>query len=216
MTNTKSLSAQKRDGSGKGVARKLRQAGRIPAVLYGKDAEAVSLSIDAMEAGHLFAGISVESTIIELRVEGEKAAVQTLVREVQAHPHKKELIHVDFYRLQKGVAVDVSVPVELEGTPVGVKALGGNLEHVLHELPVRCIPSLIPEVIVVDVSELGMDQALHVSDITLPEGVEATVEGDRLVCMVTALKGVAEGEAEEGVEPAGEPEVIGHEKGDED
>lgn len=215
MTITKNLSAKKRDGSGKGVARKLRQAGRVPAVLYGQDAEALPLSIDAMEAEHLFAGISVENTIIELQVEGQKSSIQTLVREVQAHPHKKELVHVDFLRLKKGVAVDVSVPVHLEGTPVGVKTHGGNLEHTLHELPVRCIPSLIPEAIVVDVSGLGLDQALHVSDLTLPKGVEATVEGERLVCMVTAPRGAVEGEAEESLEDAAEPEVIGHEKDDE-
>lgn len=215
MTITRSLSAKKRDGSGKGVARKLRQSGRVPAVLYGRGAEAVPLSIDAMEAKHLFAGISVENTIIELQVEGEKSAVQTLVREVQAHPHKKELVHVDFYRLQKGVAVDVSVPVHLEGTPVGVKSHGGNLEHALHELPVRCIPSLIPEAIVVDVSGLGVEEALHVSDLPLPKGVEATVEGDRLVCVVTAPRGALEGEEVETEAQAAEPEVIGHDKGDE-
>lgn len=212
MTTTKNLSAMKREGSGKGVARKLRQAGRVPAVLYGRGHDALPLSIDAMEAEHLFSGISVESTIIDLQIEGESAPVQTLVREVQAHPHKKELVHVDFLRLQKGVAVDVSVPVHLDGTPVGVKTHGGNLEHTLHELPVRCIPSLIPEAIVVDVSGLDLDQAVHVSDLTLPEGVEATVEGDRMVCMVTAPRGAAEGEDEEGVEPAAEPEVIGHER----
>ena len=216
MTITKSLKALKRDGSGKGVARKLRQAGRVPAVLYGKDMDPVHLSVEAMEAGHLFAAISVENTIIELEVEGEKSSVQTLVREVQSHPHKKELFHVDFYRLQKDVAVEVSVPVELDGTPVGVKTHGGNLEHVLHELPVVCIPSLIPEVIRVDVSRLDLDQAIHVADIVLPEGVESAVEGDRLVCMVVVPRG---GETEVGEEPstaAPEPEVIGHDKGAQD
>lgn len=217
MTTTKSLNAKVRDGSGKGVARKLRQAGRVPAVLYGKDMEAVSLSIDAMEAGHLFAGISVENTIIDIQVEGEKEPHQALVREVQAHPHKKELIHVDFLRIQKGVAVEVEVPIELIGTPKGVKDEGGNLEHLLHEVPVRCIPSLIPEVIEVDVSGLKIDDAVHVSDLPLPEGVEATVEGDRPVCLVVAPRGGAEDEeGGEGDDEAGEPEVIGHKDNDED
>lgn len=216
MTVTKSLSAKLREESGKGVARKLRQAGRVPAVLYGKDMEAVSLSIDAMEADHLFSGISVENTIIEVMVEGQNEAHQALVREVQSNPARRELIHVDFLRVQKGVAVDVEVPVELVGTPVGVKTHGGNLEHLLHELPVRCIPSLIPEVIQLDVSGLDLDQVFHVSDITLPEGVETDVEGDRAVCIVTAPRGGLEGEGEEDEEAgqAREPEVIGQDDED--
>jgi large subunit ribosomal protein L25 len=218
MTITKSLNAKKREGSGKGVARKLRQAGRVPAVLYGKDMEAVRLSIDAMEADHLFAAISVENTIIELQVEGEESSYQTLVREIQAHPFKRELVHVDFYRLQKGVMVDVDVPVELDGTPVGVKSFGGILEQLLHEVSVRCLPHLIPEAIRVDVTTLELDQSLRVGDLQLPEGVEALVEAGRLVCIVAAPRGAAEGEAEAEVAAAEapEPEVIMQKKEEED
>lgn len=219
MTISKSLNAMKREGSGKGVARKLRQAGRVPAVLYGKDMEPVPLSIDAMEAGHLFAAISVENTIIELHVEGEKSSHQTLVREIQAHPFKKELVHVDFYRLQKGVAVDVDVPVELEGTPVGVKSFGGILEQLVHEVPVRCMPHLIPEVIKVDVSALELDQSVKVAELTLPEGVEVLLDEARLVCIVAAPRGTAEevaAEAAAAAAEAPEPEVITAKKEEED
>lgn len=216
MTNTKILNAKLKDGSGKGVARKLRQAGRVPAVLYGKGMDTVSISIDAMEAGHLFDGISVENTIIEVQIEGEKETHQTLVRDIQAHPHKKELVHVDFLRIQKGVAVEVSVPVELVGTPVGVKDHGGTLEHLVHELPVRCIPSAIPEVLELDVSSLDIDQVLHVSDLSIPEGVEVMVEGERAVCIVSPPRVIADEEGEEGAEEdVAEPEVIGHESDDE-
>lgn len=216
MTISKSLSAQKREASGKGGARKLRQAGRVPAVLYGKDMEAISLSIDAMEADHLFSGISVENTIIDVAIEGEKEPHQALIREIQSNPARKELIHVDFLRIQKGVAVDVEVPVELVGTPVGVKTHGGTLEHLLHELPVRCIPSLIPQVIELDVSGLDIDDVLHVSDITLPEGVETDVEGERAVCIVAPPRvGLDEVEAEgEEAGEAPEPEVIGQDDED--
>lgn len=216
MTTTKSLRAKIRDGSGKGVARKLRQAGRVPAVLYGKDMESISVSIDAMEADHLFSGISVENTIIDIEIEGQKEPHQALIREIQSHPAKRELIHVDFYRIQKGVAVDVEVPVELLGTPVGVKTHGGTLEHLLHEIPVRCLPSLIPQVIELDVSGLDIEGALHVSDIVLPEGVETDLDPEQAVCIVAPPRveaGDAEGEAEEGGE-APEPEVIGHEDED--
>lgn len=217
MTITKSLNAKKREGSGKGAARKLRQAGRVPAVLYGKDLEAVPLSIDAMEAGHLFASISVENTIIELQVEGEKSSHQTLVREIQSHPFKKELVHVDFYRLQKGVAVDVDVPVELEGTPVGVKSFGGILEQLVHEVPVRCLPQLIPEMVKVDVSALGLEESVKAGELVLPEGVEIMLDEDRLVCIVSAPRGVTEEAAEEeAAADAPEPEVITQKREDED
>lgn len=217
MTITKSLNAKKREGSGKGVARKLRQDGRVPAVLYGKDMDSVALSIDAMEAEHLFAAISVENTIIELQVEGEKSSFQTLVREIQAHPFKKELVHVDFYRLQKGVAVDVDVPVELEGTPVGVKSFGGILEQLVHEVPVRCLPHLIPEMIKVDVSPLELDQSVKVGDLVLPEGVEVMLDEARLVCIVATPRGMAEeAAAAEAAAEAPEPEVITQKKEEED
>ena len=217
MTITKSLNATKREGSGKGVARKLRQAGRVPAVLYGKDMEPVALSIDAMEAEHLFAAISVENTIIELQVEGEKSSHQTLVREIQAHPFKKELVHVDFYRLQKGVAVDVDVPVELEGTPVGVKSFGGILEQLVHEIPVRCLPQAIPEMVKVDVSSLGLDESVKVGDLVVPEGVEVMMDEARLVCIVATPRGLAEEAApEEAAGEAPEPEVITQKKEEED
>lgn len=219
MTVTKSLKAWKREGTGKGAARKLRAAGRVPAVIYGKDLEPISIEIDAMEAGHLFQAISVENTIVDVEIEGEKEPHQTLVREVQAHPHRMELIHVDFYRIQKGVAVAVEVPVHLEGTPVGVKQHGGNLEQIIHELPVECIPSLIPESIVVDVSGLDIEESLHVSDITLPEGVVATIDPERTICNVAVPRVVEEeGEDEEAGEPgeAPEPEVIGEKDDEED
>lgn len=211
MTIPKSLNATKRDGAGKGVARKLRQGGRTPAVMYGKDMEPVHLSLNTMEAGHLFHSISTENTIVDLIVEGEKEAFPTLVREIQAHPHKNELVHVDFLRIQKGVAVEVEVPVELIGTPVGVKLHGGVLEHLVHEVPVKCIPSLIPQVIEVDVSGLDIEDAVHLSELTFPEGVELTIDDDRTVCIVAAPRAAMEEERAEGEEGAGpaEPEVIG-------
>ncbi|NNK63333.1 MAG: 50S ribosomal protein L25, partial [Gemmatimonadetes bacterium] len=127
------LKAEKRDATGKGVARKLRAAGRLPAVVYGQGEEALAITLDAAEAYHLFHSISVENTIVDLEVEGEKGSVQTLVREVQVHPFKSDLIHVDFYLLQKGVKVEVELPVHLNGTPLGVRSSGGILQQVIYE-----------------------------------------------------------------------------------
>ena len=197
MATNAMLSAQKRDGTGKGVARKLRQDGRVPAVLYGRDLESVHLSLDALEADHLFHSISVDNTIVELRVEGEKEAFQTLVREIQIHPWKTTLLHIDFLRIQKGVAVDVDVPVHLMGVPEGVKVEGGILEQIIHDLPVRCIPSKIPASIDIDVSALGLNEALHVLDIDLEEGIEVRIPPERRICSVAVPKAEEEPEVEE-------------------
>lgn len=213
MTTTSSLKAAKREGGGKGAARKLRQSGRVPAVLYGRDMETVHLSLDAMEAEHLFSTISVENTIVQLKVEGERRAFETLVREIQAHPVRNSLVHVDFFRIQKGVAVDVEVPVHLTGVPVGVKQHGGVLEQIIHEVPVRCLPDKIPESFEVDVSALEIDDALHVSDLTVEEGVEVSIDLDRTLCQVAPPRvveeEVEEEEAAEALAEAPEPEVIG-------
>ena len=217
MTTTSTLIASKRDGTGKGVARKLRQSGRVPAVLYGKDMESIAISLDAAEVEHLFRSISTDNTIVEVKIEGEKKAHQTLVREIQAHPHKPEVWHVDFLRIQAGVAVEVDVPVHLVGVPVGVRADGGVIEHLMHELPVRCIPSLIPESFELDISEMEIESAMHVSDLRLPEGVEVTVEADRTVCMVVAPRGGPEEEGlAEGEEAIGEVGLVGEDEDESD
>ena len=111
MAKKPTLKAQKREGTGKGVARRLRQDGRVPAVLYGRELDSVHLSVDAREAEHLFHAISVDNTIVSLKVEGTKEPYETLVREIQTHPWKASMLHIDFLRIQKGVAVDLDVPV---------------------------------------------------------------------------------------------------------
>lgn len=206
MSSKAMLKAQKRDGKGKGAARTLRRAGRVPAVLYGRELEAVHLSVDAHEAELLFHAISVDNTIVDLEVEGEKKPYQTLVREIQTHPWKANLVHIDFLRIQEGVAVDLEVPVSLVGVPVGVRLNGGVLEQIVHELAVRCIPSKIPEKFELDVSALDVNQSLHVSDIPLTEGVEILAAPDQTICAVAIPRVVEEAQLEapvvEGPTPA--------------
>jgi len=197
------LRAQKRDQRGKGAARKLRAVGRVPAVLYGKGTDTVDLSLDAREAEYLFLSVSVENTIIGLDIEGEKVPVQTLVREIQVHPYRPLMLHVDFYRVREGEMIELEIPVHLVGTPEGVKNAGGILQLLIHELPVRCLPTEIPESIELDVSGLGIGDSIHVSDLGLPAGVEVMVEADRTVCSVGAPRVVVE-EAPEGEEGAAE------------
>ncbi|MEK9502284.1 50S ribosomal protein L25/general stress protein Ctc [Gaopeijia maritima] len=209
MSMHATLKADKRDATGKGVARKLRAAGRVPAVVYGQGEEALSITLDAAETLHLFHNISVENTIVDLTVEGEGESFQTLVREIQMHPHRPDLVHVDFYRLQKGVKVDVEIPVHLVGTPEGVKSGGGVLQQVIHELPVSVIPSKIPDSFEVDVSALQVGDSLHVSELTLPDGVEEIgLEPERTICTVVLPRAAAADDAEDDDETA-EPEVIG-------
>jgi large subunit ribosomal protein L25 len=199
MSTKAILKAQTRDGSGKGAARTLRRAGRVPAVLYGRELESVHLSVDAHEAELLFHSISVDNTIVDLAIEGEKKPYQTLVREIQTHPWKAHLVHIDFLRIQEGVAVDLNVPVSLVGVPVGVRLNGGVLEQVVHELEVRCIPSKIPEQFELDVSALDLNQSLHVSDIPVTEGVEIQAAPDQTICAVAIPRIVEEAQLAEPV-----------------
>ena len=221
------LNAKKRDKSGKGAARTLRSEGRVPAVLYGRELESVHLSVDAHEAERLFHSISVDNTIVDLAVEGEKKPYQTLVREIQTHPWKAKLLHVDFLRIQEGVAVDLDVPIRLIGVPTGVRLGGGVLEQMVHDLPIRCVPSKIPESYELDVTGLELNGSLHVSDIALGEGVEVRIPLDRPVCLVAIPRIVEEvvttvptlegAEPIEGAEPAegaGAPTAEGGDAGE--
>jgi len=207
MSMNATLSAEKRSDSGKGAARQLRAAGRIPAVVYGQGDEGLSVSLDAHEADLLFHRISVENTIVNLEVEGEKEPISTLVREVQTHPFKSAILHVDFYRIQKGVELEVEIPVHVVGTPIGVKDSGGILQLVIHDLPVACIPSKIPDQITIDVSGLDIGDALHISDIDMPEGVRSLIEEERTLATVNLPRAAVETEDEEGDEM--DVEVIG-------
>jgi len=204
MSTNATLAASPRDGTGKGVARKLRAVGQVPAVVYGKDVESIHLVVDAREAEHLFQGISVGSTIVDLKIEGEKKPVSTLVREVQVHPFRPALIHIDFMRITAGVAVEVEVPLHVEGQPEGVRVDGGTLEQVIHLIPVKCIPSKIPEALTLDVTALQIGDSLHVSDLETDDDVQILMDEDQTLVSISAPR--AE-EVEEEVEEELEGEL---------
>lgn len=185
MANEATLKAEARVGTGKGVARKLRAVGKLPAVVYGGDTAVLHLSLDTHDAEILFHRISVDNTIIDIEVDSEKEPIPTLVRDIQTHPWKASLLHVDFLRIQKGVAIEVDIPLRLIGTPTGVSVEGGVIEQIVHDLSVRCIPSKIPESIEVDVSELALGGVMHVSDLTLGKGVEVMMAPGQTICMVS-------------------------------
>lgn len=206
MTTTTAISAELRTERGKGAARQLRMQGRIPAVIYGRGREAESLSISLTEFERNMIGSS-SATIVDLSIEGK--TFQTLVREVQKHPFRPGVLHVDFLEIQKGVKVTVSIPIRLEGIPEGVRTAGGVLDQSLREIEIEVLPKDIPSSIDLDVTELVVGQSLHVSDI---EVANATILSDErsTVCSVVPPR-VEEEEAEvvEEVEEEGaEPELI--------
>jgi large subunit ribosomal protein L25 len=212
MSGKATLKAEPRQDRGKSATRKMRAAGRTPAVVYGHGEETRLLTIDTHELDLLFRRVHWENTIIELDVAGERGAVRTLVREVQSHAHKPFVFHVDFQQIHAGESVHVAIPIRLIGTAPGLKA-GGIMMQAVTDLDIRCMPDNIPEFIEVDISGLEIGDAVHLSDITLPEGVEAEIDRDRTICSVTpptiAVEPAAAPEAE--VE-SGEPEVIGQER----
>jgi large subunit ribosomal protein L25 len=210
MSTQVTLNAERRDETGKGVARKLRAAGKLPAVMYGADGESVSLVLDANDTSHLFHSISVDNTIVNLEVGGEAVPVPTLIREIQTHPFRAEILHVDFFRIQTGVEVELDIPVELEGIPTGVKDQGGVLEQTIYMLPVSCLPAAIPDMIRVDVGGLEINDSLQVSELNIPEGVEVLLDPERTVCSVQPPSMAAIPEDEDEDEDA-EPELIGEE-----
>jgi large subunit ribosomal protein L25 len=203
-----SLSAEVRNERGKGVARKLRAAGRVPGVVYGHGREPQSLSLVARDLDKLLSHIAAGSTVIELTL--GKATTKTLIREIQRHPFKKQVLHIDFMELVAGEKVIVDIPLVFVGVPEGVRLSGALLEQIVHSIEVNVDPSNIPNHIDVDVSNLAMGHSLHVRDLKLPEGLEVLTDEDTTICAVVAPRAVveekAEGEADAAA--AGEPELI--------
>ena len=204
---TAQLSASKRETTGKGAARTLRSAGQIPAVIYGHAREPQALAIPTREFEKLLERVSAESTVIELDVAGGVA--RTLIREIQRHPFKKQILHIDFQELVAGEKVSVNVPIVLTGTPEGVRVSGGILSQVMSELSIRVDPVNIPRRIEADVTNVVIGHSLHVSDLKVPEGVEILDDADATIAVVSAPKVEAEAPVVgEAVEAPAEPELI--------
>jgi large subunit ribosomal protein L25 len=207
------LNATVRNDTGKGAARKIRQAGDIPCVIYGHGREPQSLTINARETERLLQRIATSSTVIELALDGKTS--KTLIREVQRHPFKKQIMHIDFQELVAGETITVRCPIVFVGTPEGVRIEGGVLDQVMHELYIEVDPSNLPNHIDVDVTNLKMGKSLHVSDLTLPEGVTALDDPSSTVCVVATPKVAAE-DVPVVVEGAPEPELIRKPKGEDE
>jgi large subunit ribosomal protein L25 len=203
-----SLSASTRKATGKGVARKLRAAGKVPGVVYGHAREPLSLELDNRELTRLLEKIAAASTVIDLSIDGTSR--KTLIREIQRHPLNPGIVHIDFLELVAGEKVTVALRIAFEGTPVGVRSDGGIFEETLHEVEIEVDPASIPDRLVVDVTDLAIGHSLHVSDIKLPDGVELVTDAGVTICICSAPR------AEEAVVPVAgaeaaavaEPELI--------
>src|SRR6266480_1541720 len=216
---TVSFSATARSTTGKGAARSLRSRGQVPAVIYGHGRDPLPLSLNARDLDKMLGNIQAESTVIEVTVDGQTA--KTLIREIQRHPIKRQILHVDFQALVAGEKVTVSIPIVLTGIAEGVRLEGGVLDHTLRELEIEVDPSNIPDHVELDVTNMVIGDSLHVSDIKLPEGVEILDDPETSVAVLAAPRAVIEeapaAEAVEGAaEGAAEPEVIGKGPGEEE
>jgi large subunit ribosomal protein L25 len=175
------LVATKREGTGKGVARKLRAAGRIPAVLYGHGMEPISLSVDSRELLHLFHTGAGTNVLVDLVVDGDDHLA--IAREIQRDYIKGRYVHVDFVAVRRDQMITISVPVRVVGESVGVKA-GGVVEHHLWDLQVECLPMNVPEAIEADISALEIGSSLKVADLVAPEGATILTNPDESVVAV--------------------------------
>lgn len=198
------LSATPREGSGKGVARKLRAAGRVPAILYGFGTESQPVSVDNIELRKALSTSAGVRAIMQLQVEGGDKPFAVLIKELQRHPLSRNITHVDLVSIDLDVPVEVSVPINAIGIPEGVKSQGGNLEWQRRELQIRVLPTKIPESIDVDISGLNLNDALHIGDLDLPDA-ELLEEEKLTICSVkTTRMSVEVAETEEGEGEEGE------------
>jgi large subunit ribosomal protein L25 len=213
-----SLNAVPRSQARRAGAKRLRASGRVPAVIYGRQAAPQNLEVDSREMADLIHHSASENLLVDLAVKDDSRPKRlALVQEVQHHALSGKVLHVDFHEVAEDEKVTVMVPVETVGEAAGVKSEGGVLEHVLFKIKARALPKDLPEQIIVDVTELKIGQAIHLGDIKAPPGVE--ILGDKHISVISvAAPRTEEEEAAEAAEAAaatpGEVEMIKEKKED--
>ncbi len=210
------LNASLRKEKGRNAVRRLRNAGRVPAVMYGAG-EAVHLSVEAHELSRHLEHEAFYSHILSLKVDGKEERV--ILRDLQRHPSKPQILHLDLFRISEDQEIKVHVPLHFLGEEecVGVKREGGVINHLQTDVEVTCLPKNLPEFIEIDISQLGLGHSLHLSDIEVPESVSIVAlthgeESDSAIVSVFRPRVVEEeeaaaGEAAEGEEVAAEGEA---------
>ncbi len=195
------INATKRDAQGTGASRRLRRAGRVPGIVYGGGRPPQPVSLDHKELLQMLRQEASHSSILGLNLDGQKE--QVLLKDVQYHPYKQQILHVDFQRVDAAHKVHVKVPLHFLNGDIapGVKLQGGVLSHVMTEVEVVCLPQHLPEFIEVDLKDLTAGHSLHLSQLKLPPGVELPQlqrGEDPAVATIVGAKAGEAGAAEEG------------------
>src|SRR6266850_7561243 len=200
------IRAKVRDGRGKNDARRTRREGLVPVTVYGGEGGTVAAAAPLRDLAAILRSESGRNTIFTLDIEGLGPS-EVMFHDRQIDPIRGRLIHADFRRLVVGEKIEVTVPLHLVGEPVGVREQQGFLEQIVREIDIRCDPRDIPEAINVDVSNLGVHEVLHVSDIATDERIEILASADTVIATVGIVKEEAAAPVAEGEVPA-EPELI--------
>jgi|SRR6185503_13579524 large subunit ribosomal protein L25 len=212
------LTAYPRKAAGRAAARTVRKGRRIPAVIYGRQAQPQNLEVDTKSLEDLLHASVSENLLVDLTVDQDARARRlALVQEIQHHPMSGKFLHIDFHEIQENEKVSIAVPVEATGEAVGVKTGGGVLEHVLHKIKVRCLPKDLPDFIAIDVTSLEIGRAIHIGEIPPIPNVE--ILGDKTAPVFAVAAPVTEAEeaaaAEAGATAPGEVEMIKEKKDEE-
>lgn len=207
--------ATQREGRGKNDARRARRDGLVPVSVYGGEGGSVAALAPLRELAAILRSESGRNTIFTLDIEGLGAS-EVMFHERQVDPVRGRLLHADLTRLVKGQKIEVTVPLHLVGEPVGVREEQGVLEQIIREIEIRCQPREIPDVVNVDVSNLGVHDVLHISDIQVAEGIEILNPPEVVIATVGIVKEEPVAVPEVEAEGAAEPEVIGKGKKEEE
>jgi large subunit ribosomal protein L25 len=206
MAQIVSLAASLRTETGKGPARQARFRGQVPAVIYGHGRTAQSLTVEAKALERALTGVEPASTIIELALDGKKT--KTLIREIQRHPIRPDIIHVDFYEIHAEEKVTLKVPVHLVGAPDGVRNAGGVLDQVTREVEIEVLPEHIPDRVELDVTALKIGDSLHVKALTIPNATILTHPDQTIATIVPPRAEEVAAVVPEAAAEVAEPELI--------
>ena len=218
-TSQLSIEVETREALGSRESRRLRRADLIPAVVYGGGRDPVAIQVPRRDLLELFKKAGSEHAVFLLKLAGTGKERHCMVRELEKDPVTRQVIHVDFQRIDLKEKVRVEVSVELVGTPVGVKTEGGIVDFISRHVEVECLPTDIPQHLVADISGLHIGQHLEVQHLAIPEGVVAMVEPERVIVAVSAPRKleVTEEEAAELLEAEPEqPEIVGRRRAEEE
>ncbi|MGA1824304.1 MAG: 50S ribosomal protein L25 [bacterium] len=204
------IPAIKRSVSKKKGAKAVRASGRMPAIIYSAQKEPLSISFDTREFIKLIHGHSYENIIVEIAVQnnGKPDIRKVVIKEVQVDPLKSTLVHVDFHEVSMDKPIQVHVPINFTGTAVGIKEQGGMLDAPVREILIKCLPTVMPDIIEIDISTLRIGDVIHIKDIAIPEGVSVLDTEDKVVASIVSrtksTEKAAKAEEEQEAEKAAE------------